>query len=96
MAYEDCITVAMDMLQEYLSAEKQFQPFNSTHEGYAVIKEELDELWDLVKDKSCIDPTIFRKEAIQIGAMAIRFIMDCLPHGGVKRGALVNPEILGE
>lgn len=56
-------------------------PFGSAHEGYAVILEEVDELWDEVKKKSTersIDQ--MREEAIQIAAMAVRFINDlCLP-----------------
>lgn len=30
--------------------EKFHKPFNSYHEGYAIIKEELDELWDEIKN----------------------------------------------
>ncbi len=37
------------VLAEYDKATKKFGAFNSTHEGYAVIAEELDELWDDVK-----------------------------------------------
>ena len=47
------------------------------HEGYAVILEEVDELWDLVrkypKRASVGD---MREEAIQIAAMAARFVLD--------------------
>ena len=32
--------------EELKSANGKFPLFNSSHEGYAVIKEELDELWD--------------------------------------------------
>lgn len=52
-------------------------PFNSSHEGYAVLAEEVDELWDEVKKQT--DERSFakmRKEAVQIGAMALRFIED--------------------
>ena len=48
---------------------------HSTHEGYAVIKEELDELWDEVKKKHP-DPKRLLAEAIQIGAMAIAFAVE--------------------
>jgi len=51
--------------------------FNSVHEGYAIIKEELDELWDEIKKKeSDRDSTRMTKEATQIGAMALRFLID--------------------
>jgi hypothetical protein len=36
---------------EYERAAARFAPFNTPHEGYAVILEELDELWDEVKSK---------------------------------------------
>lgn len=51
--------------------------YHSAHEGYAVILEELDELWDEVKADSSKDR--MREEAIQVAATAIRFIEDvCL------------------
>jgi hypothetical protein len=50
---------------------------SSNHEGYAVILEELDELWDAVKkSKSSKANSEMRGECIQIAAMAIRFIED--------------------
>lgn len=51
------------------------RPQASLHEGYAVLKEEVDELWDAVKDQKA-SPASIRKEAIQVAAMAIRFIKD--------------------
>jgi hypothetical protein len=51
--------------------------FNSAHEGYAVILEELDELWDEVKKNgSQRDVQKMRDEAIQVAAMAMRFVVD--------------------
>lgn len=60
---------------ELAAAQQKFKKFNSPHEGYAVIKEEVDELWDEVK-KKIPENYKLRKEAIQIAAMAIRFLMD--------------------
>lgn len=48
--------------------------FNSCHEGYAVILEELDELWDEVK-KCKHDAKNLKAEALQVAAMAIKFII---------------------
>lgn len=50
-------------------------PLNSTHEGYAVLKEELDELWDEIKANQ---GTTHRgvSEAVQTAAMAIRYLID--------------------
>lgn len=69
--------VAMEILAEYEKAAKAFPAFNSAHEGYAVIAEELDELWDEVKNnKNPESRDRQRKEAIQVAAMALRFIVD--------------------
>ena len=48
--------------------------FRSQHEAYAILKEEVDELWDGIRHQDC--NSRIRKEAIQIAAMAIRFVMD--------------------
>ena len=54
-------------------------PMKSLHEGYAVILEEMDELWDQVKLKAKLqDPKSIREEAIQIAAMAARLVVDLL------------------
>ena len=59
------------------------KPFNSAHEGYAVLKEEVDELWDEVRAKQGggRDVEAMRREAIQVGAMALRFILDVCDSG---------------
>ena len=44
------------------------------HEGYAVLKEEIEELWEMIKVDNYEEA---EKEAIQVAAMAIRFIIDC-------------------
>jgi hypothetical protein len=64
-----------DVEHELDKARAKFPNFNSAHEGYAVILEELDELWDEIKFK-IPEKGLMRKEAIQVAAMAIRFITD--------------------
>lgn len=63
---------------ELLRAIGTFGAFGSGHEGYAVMLEELDELWDQVKAN---DLEAARAEATQVAAMAVRFMIDL---GGVK------------
>ena len=60
---------------ELLKATIKHRPMTGPHEGYAVILEELDELWDEVKAQ-VHDPAAMRKEALQVAAMAVRFIAD--------------------
>lgn len=62
------------VMAEYKRATSLHGSFNSTHEGYAIIKEEVDELWDEVKKNG--SSKALQEEAIQIAAMAIRFCTD--------------------
>jgi NTP pyrophosphatase (non-canonical NTP hydrolase) len=69
-----------DVLNEYERAISIHKKFNSRHEGFAVLLEEVDELWDEVKKNQKKHPELsqtIRKEAIQVAAMALRFVQDC-------------------
>lgn len=59
--------------QELQKASAKFGPMRSAHEGYAIIKEELDEAWDEIKKNNFLAA---QTEMIQVAAMAIRFIID--------------------
>ena len=63
------------IIAEYQRATELHGEMASAHEGFAVIKEEVDELWDEIKRKHR-KPEAMRKEAIQVGAMALRFLVD--------------------
>lgn len=66
--------LAEDIDTELHSARKHGE-FPSLHEAYAVILEELDEVWDITKLKKCQrDKEALRKELIQVAAMAIKAI----------------------
>ena len=52
-------------------ADAAHKPINSPHEGYAVIKEELDEFWDEVKERNRDYDSMLR-ELVQVSATAIR------------------------
>jgi NTP pyrophosphatase (non-canonical NTP hydrolase) len=61
---------------EYKSARRKFPKFHSAHEGYAVLKEEVDEMWDAIKRN---DIEQARREAVQVGAMALAFLEEVKP-----------------
>jgi len=79
--------VLAEVRAESLRAWNKFAPFNSPHEGYAVIKEELDELWDEVKANRGRFPEGAR-EAMQTAAMAVRYMVDVAPEA--VRHALIQ------
>jgi hypothetical protein len=62
---------------EFRRASALYKPFNSAHEGYAVLLEEVDELWDEVKknDRTRCQ-TKMLAEAKQVAAMGLRFMLD--------------------
>jgi NTP pyrophosphatase (non-canonical NTP hydrolase) len=66
-------TIFNSLTEELQRATEKYGPFKSSHEGYAVILEEVDEMWDEIK-RNDIDKA--REEALQVAAMAIRFLMD--------------------
>ncbi len=79
-------TIGQEIEEELRSARMKHAPMNGAHEGYAIILEELDELWDLVKAQKP-DKTRMRGEALQVAAMAARFVEDLCdrkPHPGCK------------
>ena len=67
------------VVAELRDATTKFAAFHSAHEGWAVLMEEVDELWEVVKlNQSTPERNArMRKEAIQVAAMAIRFLVDC-------------------
>ena len=71
------MSIISEVVVELAEARERYEPFYSAHEGYAVLLEEVDELWAEVKKR----PTErnverMREEALQIAAMAVRFIQD--------------------
>lgn len=82
--------VMQDVIAELAKARATHAPMNGHHEGYAVILEELDELWVECKSNTHAKNTPeserpvlraakrlrMRKEALQVAAMAVRFIED--------------------
>lgn len=62
---------------EFQSSEQKWGKFRSEHEGYALILEELDELWDEIKTRGNYEAKTM--EAIHVAAMALHFIVDLVP-----------------
>lgn len=66
-----------DVVMELVSAIEAWPPFNTPHEGYAILLEEVDELWDEVKaSQKSGDLDKVYDEAKQVAAMAIRIMLD--------------------
>ena len=61
------------ILAEFKRARTKFAPMRGTHEGYAVILEELDEAWDEIKANNLPKA---RKEMLQVAAMALAFLVE--------------------
>lgn len=77
MRYPDDEKVLNDIADELKRARDGHSPLHSAHEGIAVIEEEYIELREEVyKKRENRDLDKMRKEAIQIAAMAVRFIVD--------------------
>ncbi len=71
-------TAMITLVKEYESAlRKHPKPFTSMHQGYAVILEELDETWDVIKRKGS-DKAAIKAEIQAVGAMVLRFMVDLL------------------
>jgi hypothetical protein len=73
MEYEKQVDeILASIKRELLRGIKNHGLHHSTHEGYAVLKEEVDEMWDDIKkdleSHSCV-------ECIQVGAMAVKYIL---------------------
>ena len=70
----------VEVENELNKATSKFDSFHSAHEGFAVLKEEVDELWDAVKlnQKNPDRMKKLREEGIQVAAMALRFLIDCV------------------
>lgn len=82
-----------DVQEELEFAQKKFRPMASEHEGFAILKEEVDELWEAIRMKQN-DPKRseqVRKEAVQVAAMAMRFLEDlCSGEENIQQESQVN------
>jgi len=73
----DVKDVLEDVERELDTAMSNWPPFNSAHEGWGVLSEEVCELWEHVKTKQKNrDLEAMRRECIQVAAMAVRFALE--------------------
>lgn len=69
-----------DMIKQYPES------LNSLHEGFAFLNEEVDELWDIVKQKQVTrDPEKVEKELLDIITQSMQIYFDCVVKQGCKK-----------
>jgi hypothetical protein len=80
-------TAVVNTFAEYVRAElilarSKYRPMASAHEGWAVLREEVDELWDEIRKKPAQrDIGAMYHELAQIAAMAQRMAEDVCDTG---------------
>jgi hypothetical protein len=67
--------VLNEVRKECQRAVEKHGPMKSAHEGYAVLLEEVDELWTEIKQDTGYTPEAFA-EAVQVAAMGVRYVAD--------------------
>lgn len=73
----DIAAALKDVAQELQRVRLTKAPFHSAHEGFAVLQEEVEELWDEVRKRGSLrSRELLRAEAVQVAAMAVKFITD--------------------
>ena len=85
-------SIIAEVKAELQRARDKHAPMHGPHEGYAVILEELDELWIEVKAQHH-NKERMRKEALQVAAMATRFVLDVCPEFPAARAGEKQEEI---
>ena len=64
-----------EVVREYQRAKTIFpERFHSRHEAYAVVLEEMDELWETIKHNEPVER--IREEAVQVAAMVMQFLAE--------------------
>ena len=62
------------ILYEYKEASNKHDGFHSFHEAYAVLLEEVDEMWEAIKGNFPL--RFIQREATQVAAMALAILLD--------------------
>lgn len=72
-----------EVVAEIAQARAQHAPMRGAHEGYAVLLEEVDELWAEVKDRRR-DLSAMPRKACQVAAMVLCFMAEVCPVEGAQ------------
>lgn len=65
----------LTLLGELADAEATWPPIHSHHEGYAVLLEEVEEYWEIVRQKEHLrHPQAMYRELVQIATVAWRIV----------------------
>lgn len=86
-------TIFNEVLEALHKAQSKHPPMRSHHEGYAILLEELDELWEEVKRD---DLVACRKECLHVAAMAIRFLYDVCRNDNILERPGCPTELKGQ
>lgn len=67
---------------ELLFTDSKCPKFNSTHEGFSVLKEKVDGLWAEIKKSKSYNTAnpLMIDEAVQVAAMSIKFVENLYRH----------------
>lgn len=75
---EKLLETLLDSVRDAVTIETaKYGIFNTTHEAYGILLEEVDELWEEIKKKRR-DRNMqnMHEEALQIASIAVRFALD--------------------
>lgn len=79
--HPELLHICEEVVHELGRASDEYGPFPTIHHGMSVLLEEVDELQEETRKRpGAVDVEAMRTEAIQVAAMAVRFILDlCEP-----------------
>lgn len=73
-----------EILEAYRKARAKHKPMRGPHEGYAIMLEEFDELWEEVRkwqpNQTPEARAALRKEALHVAAMSLAFLLEALDY----------------
>lgn len=88
------VSAIRDVHDELMRSGEKHGLFHSAHEGSSVIREEFEELWDHVKADTGYTEDAY-KEACQLAAMGVKFMLMIRVRQSIETGGLVVPQQTG-